>query len=258
VHPTNSTGPDVIQRYNMFRTAEISGSNSARASSGQSLEALEKLAKATLPQGFGYEWTGTAYQEKLAGGSQAQILVMALIFVFLFLAAQYESWTIPFGVLLGLILGIFGAIVALFLRMIIQRVPTFNDVYAQIAIVMLLGLAAKNAILIIEFAKLKHEEEGLEVREAATQGALMRFRPILMTSFAFILGVVPLALASGAGAASRRTMGTAVFGGMAAATTLGVFVIPALFVAIELLVARFRGRAHRAAPIGARPEEENP
>jgi HAE1 family hydrophobic/amphiphilic exporter-1/multidrug efflux pump len=235
-----STGPDLIQRYNMFRTAEITGSNSQSSSTGQALAAMEDVARKTLPAGYSYEWTGTAFQEKLAGSSQTLILAMGLLFMFLFLAAQYESWSIPLGVMLGLSIGVFGAFLALFLRLVIQRIPTMNDVYAQIGIVMLMGLAAKNAILIIEFAKLKHEGEGLPVREAAIEGAKLRFRPILMTSFAFILGVVPLVIASGAGAASRRTMGTAVFGGMIAATTLGIFIIPVLYAAIELLLGKFR------------------
>jgi len=251
------TGPDLVQRYNMFRTAEISGSNASSASTGQALEAMEGAARASLPQGFGFDWTGTAYQEKLAGGSQMVTLGMGLVFVFLFLAAQYESWAVPFGVILGLVLGIFGAFLALFSRMVIQKVPTFNDVYAQIGMVMLLGLAAKNAILIIEFAKDKHDRDGLGPAEAALEGARMRFRPILMTSLAFLLGVVPLVIASGAGASARRTMGTAVFGGMLSATALGVLVIPALYVAVERVVAALRPRAKAPAAPAAR-EEESP
>jgi HAE1 family hydrophobic/amphiphilic exporter-1/multidrug efflux pump len=169
--------------------------------------------------------------------------------VFLFLAAQYESWTIPFGVLLGLSLGIFGAFLGLTLRFLAGG-QTINDVYAQIGIVMLMGLAAKNAILIVEFAKDKREA-GLPVRDAALEGARLRFRPILMTSFAFILGVVPLLLAEGAGAASRRTMGTAVFTGMTCATVLGVFIIPVLYTAIELVMARLRRPKAAPDPAGA-------
>ncbi|MBK9168439.1 MAG: multidrug efflux RND transporter permease subunit [Bryobacterales bacterium] len=243
------TGPDVIQRYNMFRTAEIGGASALRYSTGQTIEALEGLARDVLPTGYGYEWSGTAYQEKIAGGSQTLILAMGIGFVFLFLAAQYESWTIPFCVLLGLPLGIFGAYAALALRLLVERIPTFNDVYAQIGIVMLMGLAAKNAILIVEFARTRHEQEGLPVREAATEAAQLRFRPILMTSAAFILGVLPLVTASGAGAAARRTMGTAVFGGMLAATALGVFIVPVLYTAVALLFAkRKRGALPSPAP----------
>jgi HAE1 family hydrophobic/amphiphilic exporter-1/multidrug efflux pump len=225
-------GPDVIQRYNMFRSAEINSSNAPGFSTGQTIDALENFATRQLPAGYGYDWTGTAFQEKSAGGSQALILLMGLGFVFLFLAAQYESWAIPLGVMLGLPLGIFGALFAIWTRGIV------NDVYAQIGIVMLMGLAAKNAILIVEFARNKHDQEGMPVREAALAGAKLRFRPILMTAFAFILGVVPLVIAQGAGSASRRTMGTAVFGGMAMATSVGVFIIPVLYTLIELWIER--------------------
>jgi HAE1 family hydrophobic/amphiphilic exporter-1/multidrug efflux pump len=231
------TGPDVIQRYNMFRTAEIGGSNAMNYSTGQTIQALDSVARETLPAGYGFEWTGTAYQEKIAGSSQMLILLMGIGFVFLLLAAQYESWTIPFSVLLGLPLGIFGAFLALGFRLLVQHIPTVNDVYAQIGIVMLIGLAAKNAILIVEFARMKQEGQGVPIREAALAGARLRFRPILMTSAAFILGVLPLVTASGAGAAARRTMGTAVFGGMLAATLLGVFIIPVLYATVELAVA---------------------
>ncbi len=249
VRGTSAAGPDVIQRYNMFRAAEISFANGGRSSTGQAIGAMEAAASAGLSPGYAFDWTGTAFQEKAAGSSQALILGMGLLFVFLFLAAQYESWTIPFGVLLGLSLGIFGAFLGLTLRFLAGG-QTINDVYAQIGIVMLMGLAAKNAILIVEFAKDKREA-GLPVRDAALEGARLRFRPILMTSFAFILGVVPLLLAEGAGAASRRTMGTAVFTGMTCATVLGVFIIPVLYTAIELVMARLRGPRPAAEPAGA-------
>jgi HAE1 family hydrophobic/amphiphilic exporter-1/multidrug efflux pump len=239
-----SVGPDMLQRYNLLRAAEVSGAAAPGYSSGQALTALEEVAQATLPQGFGYEWTGTAFQEKAASGAQALIFGLALVLVFLCLAAQYESWGIPFGVLLGIPIGIAGAFGAIWLR------GLTNDVYVQIGLVMLIGLAAKNAILIVEFAKEKHERDGLPIVEAALQGAQLRFRPILMTSLAFILGVVPLVLARGAGAASRWSLGTAVFGGMLAATALGVVVIPVLFVTIERLLAWGRGRAGAEPIVG--------
>lgn len=230
------TGPVLLKRYNMYRTAELSGQAAPGFSSGESIAAMEAVSKKALPPGFGFEWTGLAYQEKLAGGQAGFILAFALLFVFLVLAALYESWAIPFGVLLGLPLGVFGAYLGVWLR------GLANDVYAQIGIVMLMGLAAKNAILIVEFAKAKREQEGYSIVDAAMEGARLRFRPILMTSFAFILGVVPLVLASGAGCASRWSLGTAVFAGMTAATALGLFFVPMLYCAIEKLVEKLTRR----------------
>jgi hydrophobe/amphiphile efflux-1 (HAE1) family protein len=224
-------GPSLVQRYNMYPTAEISGAAAPGYSSGQALDAMERLA-AKLPQGYGFQWSGTAYQEKESGSAQGLIFALAIIFVFLFLAAQYESWAVPFSILFGIPVGIFGAFLAVFIAHIV------NNVYTQIGLVMLIGLAAKNAILIVEFAKERYEKEGMSLVEAAVEGARVRFRPILMTSFAFILGVVPLVIASGAGAASRHSLGTAVFGGMLAATGLGIYFIPLLYVLIQGLVDR--------------------
>jgi multidrug efflux pump subunit AcrB len=203
---------------------------------------MERLSE-KLPRGFGYEWTGLAYQEKLASGQAGPIFAFALVFVFLVLAALYESWAIPFGVLLGLPVAVFGALFGVWLR------GLANDVYVQIGIVMLIGLSAKTAILIVEFAKNKREVEGLGAFDAALQGAHLRFRAILMTAFSFILGVTPLVVASGAGAASRWSLGTAVFAGMTAATILVVFFTPALYYAIEILLEKKKGR--RGAPTPA-------
>ena len=231
------TGAGMLQRYNLYRTAEISGGPAPGFSSGQALDAMEKLARAKLPQGFGFEWTGLAFQERAAGGTQALIFGLALVFVFLVLAALYESWAIPFGVLLGLPLGVFGAFLGTLLR------GLENGIYVQIGLIMLLGLAAKNAILIVEFARMKRRTEDLPIEDAALAGAHLRFRPILMTSFAFILGVVPLMVASGAGSAARHSLGTAVFSGMLAATVLGVQLVPVLYVVVERMVERMRGAA---------------
>ena len=236
---TMTTGPDLLQRYNLFRTAEISGGNSPGFSSGDALNAMEEAAK-SLPQGYGFEWSGVAYQEKAAGGSQGIIFAMALVFVFLVLAAQYESWAVPFSVLLGLPIGVFGAFLFAFLRGFV------NDVYVQIGIVALMGLAAKNAILIVEFAKEYHEKKGLGLFEAAVEGAKLRFRPIMMTALAFITGVIPLVIASGAGSNARASIGTAVFGGMLIASTVGLFFIPMLYVLVQSIAYRVAGNAEAA------------
>jgi multidrug efflux pump subunit AcrB len=187
-----------------------------------------------LPRGYGYEWTGTVFQQKLAEGKEGFIFGLAAVLVFLFLAALYESWSIPFAVLLVVPLGLFGALLAVFLR------HYDYDIYTQIGIVTLIGLAAKNAILIVEYAK-ERREEGMTVVEAALNAANLRLRPILMTSFAFILGVVPLVIATGAGANSRRALGTAVFGGMNAATLLAIFAVPVCFVVVSRVSERRRG-----------------
>jgi multidrug efflux pump subunit AcrB len=191
---------------------------------------MEQIAGA-LPSGFGYEWTGTVFQQRLSEGKEGFIFGFAAVLVFLFLAALYESWTIPFAVILAVPLGLFGALLAVWTR------SYAYDVYTQIGIVTLIGLASKNAILIVEFAKLRREE-GMKAAEAALEAAHLRLRPILMTSFAFILGVVPLLIASGAGGASRRALGTAVFGGMLAATLLAVFLVPVLYFAVQSLADR--------------------
>jgi HAE1 family hydrophobic/amphiphilic exporter-1/multidrug efflux pump len=222
-----TTGPDILQRYNMFRTAEVNGANAPGISTGEALGIMEELAAKELPSGYGYEWTGVAYQEKEAGGSQGPIFAMAMIFVFLVLAAQYESWAVPFSVLLGLPICVFGAFLG------VKLVGLENNVYVQIGIVALMGLAAKNAILIVEFAKEYHEKKGMGLADAALEGAKLRFRPIMMTAFAFILGVIPLVVASGAGAAARVSIGIAVFAGMLMASTVGLFFIPMLYVVIQ-------------------------
>ncbi|HYW47304.1 MAG TPA: multidrug efflux RND transporter permease subunit [Bryobacteraceae bacterium] len=226
-----SAGPDVVYRYNRFRAVQVLGGPAPGYSSGQASAVMEDLASSVLPAGYGYEWTGTTYQEKQAQGHESVIFGFAAVLVFLFLAALYESWSIPFAVLLALPLGLFGALAAVWLR----SYP--YDIYTQIGIVTLIGLAAKNAILIVEFARTRYED-GRSIQDAAMEAARLRLRPILMTSFAFILGVTPLLMATGAGGASRRSLGTAVFGGMNAATLLAIFIVPVLFVVIQRTVAR--------------------
>ncbi|MHC1713902.1 MAG: efflux RND transporter permease subunit [Solidesulfovibrio sp.] len=229
---TDIRGPEYIRRFNLFRTVEISGGTPPGFSSGQSLVAMADLVK-TLPLGYGYAWTGIAFQETKSGSQSIYIFGLALVMVFLVLAAQYESWAVPFAVILAVPLAVFGAMGAQMLR------GLENNVYAQIGLVMLIGLAAKNAILIVEFAKMRREA-GDPPADAAVTASILRFRPILMTSFAFILGVVPMMVATGAGAASRHALGTAVFGGMVAATVLGVYFVPALYCYIQRTVDRLR------------------
>ncbi len=231
VKPT--TGPDSISHYNLYRSAEIAGDTAPGASSGQAIAAMEALARRFLPPGMAYEWSGLAFQEIEAGSRAGFVFGLSALFVFLVLAAQYESWLVPLAVILAVPLGVLGALAALWLG------GLANDVYAQIGLALLIGLASKNAILIVEFAK-ERREHGLEVRDAARQAARLRFRPILMTSFAFILGSLPLVVASGAGAASRHSIGTTVVGGMLAVTVLGVLLVPAFYVAVERLAERWR------------------
>jgi multidrug efflux pump subunit AcrB len=233
-------GPQTISHFNLFRTAAINGEAARGRSSGQAIAAMEKTANRVLPDTMGYEWTGLVYQELKAGGQAPILFGLALIVVFLCLAALYESWSLPFTVMLVVPLAVFGALVALSLRGLV------NDVFCQIGLVMLVGLASKNAILIVEFAKLLHEG-GASVVDAAMRAARVRLRPILMTSLAFILGVLPLVVATGAGAAARHSLGTAVFGGMIAATFLSLAIVPVFFAVVEGLRLRASRAGRRAA-----------
>jgi len=230
VNITESTSPQVITHYNLFRSAEIDGSAGPGYSSGQAIQAMDQVAQ-HLPIGFNYSWSGLSLEEIKSGKQSAALFGLGLLLVYLTLAAQYESWVLPFIILLSVPMAMLGALIAQSLR------GQLNDVYCQIGLVMLIGLASKNGILIVEFAEqLRHK--GLSIREAAVEAARIRLRPILMTSFAFILGVLPLVFATGAGSESRHSVGTTVFGGMIVSTVLNLFFIPVLYVIVESLRER--------------------
>jgi HAE1 family hydrophobic/amphiphilic exporter-1 len=237
----SSLGPQLVPRFNLYPSATIRGNAAPGYSSGQAIALLQDMAKTKLPASMGYAWSGISYQEVVAGGTGSVVFVIAVIFVFLVLAAQYESWKLPVPVVLSVPLALLGAFAALQIRAL------DNNVYTQIGLVLLVGLATKNAILIVEFARDLHVQ-GKGIVEAAMEASKLRFRPILMTAFSFILGVIPLVIATGAGAGARKALGTAVFGGMLAATMLGVVFVPGLFVVFEKL-----GRKKKAAENGQEP-----
>jgi multidrug efflux pump len=245
-------GPDIVNRFNNFPAAKITGDAAPGHSSGEAIAAMEQIANEVLGEGYSYEWSGQAYEEKKAGSTAALVFAFALLMVFLILAAQYEKWSLPIGVLLAVPFAIFGALVGILLR------GMENDVYFQIGLTVLIALAAKNAILIFEFAVEMREKEGMTPYEAALHAAKLRLRPIIMTSLAFILGCVPLAIASGASAASRRSLGTGVIAGMLGATVIALFFIPMFFWGLETLSSRKKPVAtpDASTPPAAPPSQE--
>lgn len=250
----STRGPEYTNRFNLFRAAELTGVPAPGYTSTDAINALKEVADQVLPQGWGYDWANMSYQEVKAAGTGATVFIFALLFVFLILSAQYESWSLPLSVLLGVPFAVFGAMAGLWIARFFSD-SYVNNVFAQIGFVTLIGLAAKNAILIVEFAKMK-KEQGMEVAEAALDAAKLRLRPILMTSFAFILGVLPLVRASGAGAEARKVMGLAVFSGLLIATSLAIYVIPSLFVMVEKYFVREKKTKEPSPAIAHNPGSE--
>ena len=223
----DTTGPQYTNRFNLYRAASVTGQPAKGYSTGETMQALEEVAARVLPSDMGYAWSNMSYQDAHTTG-EATVFLYAIIFIFLILAALYESWSLPLSIILGIPFAVFGAMLFIFLGHLLN--PKYiNDIFLQVSLIMLIGLAAKNAILIVEYAKAKFNE-GLSLRDAAIEGARLRVRPVIMTAFAFLMGVIPLIFATGSNAVARNVMGLGLFGGMLIATLIGIFAYPALFV----------------------------
>jgi HAE1 family hydrophobic/amphiphilic exporter-1 len=233
-------GPEVVTRYNMYPAAMVNGEPAKGYSSGQAIQQIKDQAARSLPKGYAYDWAGSSRDQALAGNEAILIFMVCLLFVYLLLAGQYESFLLPLPVILSLPTGTFGAFLLLWMM------GLENNIYAQVAMIMLIGLLGKNAILMVEFAELKHRE-GMRPLQAAVEGANSRLRPILMTSFAFIAGLIPLMFASGAGAIGNRTIGAAAAGGMFFGTLFGILIIPGLYVIFASLAEKFNSQLYRKA-----------
>jgi multidrug efflux pump len=245
------TGPDLVTRFNNYPAIAINGSPAPGVSSGEALAAIREVAESVMPSGYGYEWAGEAREEVSSGSTSAIAFIFGLLFVFMILAAQYESWSLPVGVMMAVPFAILGALAAIALR----GIP--NDLYFQIGLLTLIGLAAKNAILIVEFAVEMNRKEGKSFFDAAVEAARLRLRPIVMTSFAFVLGTIPLAIATGASANSRHSIGTGVIGGTLVATIIAIFFIPMFYWLLETVSAKlFPRKPDEAAAAGGKPKGE--
>jgi HAE1 family hydrophobic/amphiphilic exporter-1 len=232
----DTVGPQSVTHYNLYPSTSITGSAVAGYSSGQAIDEMRKLCSQTLPSGMNFEWSGLSLQEIESGSQASKIFLIAAVFAFLFLAAQYESWTIPLAIIFAVPLALLGAVLFTWAR------SYENNIYTQIGIVLLIGIASKTAILLVEFAKKRHDIEGYSIEDSAVEASRLRFRPILMTALTFVFGTVPLVIASGAGASARRALGTAVFGGMLLATITGVLMIPVFYVAMQKFTEKVRPR----------------
>jgi HAE1 family hydrophobic/amphiphilic exporter-1 len=245
-----SLGPQIVRRYNLYPSASINGQAAPGSSSGEALSLMEQMAEQKLPQAMGFEWTGMSYQEKLVGSEAVLIFALAITLVFLVLAAQYESWTAPASIIFSVPFALLGVVISLSMR------GLANDVYTQIGIVLLIGLASKTAILIVEFAR-EIRISGKDIHTSAIDAARLRFRPVLMTAVSFVFGTFPLVVATGPAAASRQAVGTAVFGGMLVATVLTVIFVPVFFFVFQSIGERYFGEAGvqpgegKSAPDGA-------